>query len=66
MKHNNTKEMEALGNHDYGAEEYQENYAYPHEQIDESEKIDKQIFENEAIIISLLQEMLSNNKNYFD
>ena len=31
MKHNNTKEMEALGNHDYGAEEYQENYAYPHE-----------------------------------
>ena len=58
--------MYALGNHDYGNEKYQIEFDYPQEWIDESEIIDKWIYDNEENIIVFLQEMLRINSDYFN
>ena len=58
--------MYALGNHDYGAEKYQVDFDYPQEWIDESEIIDRWIFNNEENIIVFVQEILRKNKGYFE
>ena len=55
----------AMGNHDYGDEKYQDNFEYPQEWIEESEKIDKWIFDNEETIIRFMQDILKNNIDYF-
>lgn len=56
----------ALGNHDYGNEKYQVDFNYPEEWLEESKTIDKWIFDNERIIIGFMQEILRNNRGYFD
>ena len=53
--------MYVLGNHDYSDEKYQDNFEYPQEWIDESEKIDRWIFDNEEKIIRFMQDILRNN-----
>ena len=58
--------MYSLGNHDYGDEKYKDDFEYPKEWIDESEIIDKWIFENEESITSYMQEILRNNSSYFE
>ena len=57
--------MYALGNHDYGDVKYQDDYEYPQEWIEESEKIDKWIYDNEETIIRFMQDILKNNVNLF-
>lgn len=47
--------MYMLGNHDYWDEKYKDNYEYPQEWINESEKIDEWIYQNELEIYKLLQ-----------
>lgn len=51
----------ALSNHNYSDEEYQTDFNYPQEWLDESEVIDKWIFDNEKIIIAFLQNILRMN-----
>jgi len=58
--------MYALGNHNYSDEKYQSNYMYPDEWIEESGIIDKWIFENEECITQYMQNLLRNNKGYFE
>ena len=53
--------MYALGNHNYSDEEYQTDFNYPQEWLDESEMIDKWIFDNERMIILFLQNILRMN-----
>lgn len=50
--------MYVLGNHNYSGEEYQTDFNYPQEWLDESEMIDKWIFDNEKKIILFLQNIL--------
>lgn len=57
--------MYTLGNHDYGDANYQDDFEYPKEWIEESEKIDKWILDNEETIIRFLQDILRNNINHF-
>lgn len=54
-------EMYVLGNHDYSDEEYQTDFNYPQEWLDESELIDKWIFDNEKKIILFLRNILRIN-----
>lgn len=58
--------MYALGNHNYSDEKYQSNYMYPDEWIEESGITDKWIFENEECITQYMQNLLRNNKGYFE
>ncbi len=57
--------MYALGNHDYNDEEYQATFNYPKEWLDESERIDKWIFDNEKKIVFFLQDILRENSDCF-
>ena len=58
--------MYALGNHEYSDEKYQSEFEYPQEWIEESEIIDKWIFENEECITEYMQKILRSNKGYFE
>ena len=53
--------MYILGNHNYSDEKYQTNFHYPQEWLDESELIDKWIFDNEKKINLILQYILKMN-----
>lgn len=53
----------AYGIHDYANEKYQENYEYPEEWIDESDKIDKWISDNEVYIHKWMHELILEHKN---
>lgn len=54
----------SLGNHDY--DKYKADFSYPQEWMDESDMIDKWIFENEANISDFLQKILKENRHYFE
>lgn len=53
--------MYILGNHNYSDEKYQTDFNYPQEWLDESELIDKWIFDNEKKINLFLQYILKMN-----
>ncbi len=63
---NKITELYSMGNHDYSNEKYQSDFNYPQEWLDESDIIDTWIDENELVIVAFMQELLSNNKSYFD
>lgn len=52
--------MYILGNHDYSDEEYQTDFNYPQKWLDESELIDKWIFDNERKIILFFAKYFKN------
>lgn len=61
----NEREMALIyqyGIHDYSNEKYQENYDYPEEWINESDKIDKWISNHEKHIYMLMYGLLLENK----
>lgn len=57
--------MYKMGIHDYHNEKYLDNYNYPDEWIEESEIIDKWIFENEINIYRFLRDLILENKVSF-
>ena len=52
----------AYGIHDYANEKYQENYNYPEEWIDESDKIDKWISDNEVYLYKWMYDLILEHK----
>lgn len=65
LKENNIGEMAevlALGVHDYQNPKYAENFDYPEEWIEESEKIDSWISENQKYIIEWKRRLLMDNR----
>ncbi len=58
-------DMYKMGIHDYHNEKYLDNYNYPDEWIEESEIIDKWIFENEINIYRFLRDLILENKVSF-
>lgn len=66
LKTNNEEEMAsvyACGIHDYANEKYQENYDYPEEWFDETDKIDKWISDNEVYLYKWMYDLILNHKN---
>ncbi len=57
--------MYELGIHDYHNKIYLDNYNYPEEWIEESELIDKWIFENEIKIFRFLKNIIIENESIF-
>ena len=58
-----TASIYAYGIHDYANEKYQENYDYPEEWIDESNKIDKWISDNEVYLHKWMYDLILEHKN---
>ena len=53
----------AYGIHDYANAKYQENFNYPKEWIDESDKIDKWISDNEGYLYKWMYDLILDNKS---
>lgn len=53
----------ACGIHDYANERYQENYDYPDEWFDETEKVDEWISDNEGYIYKLMYDLILEHKS---
>lgn len=66
LKTQNEEEMASIyayGIHDYANGKYQENYDYPEEWIDESDKIDKWISDNEVYIHKWMHDLILEHKS---
>lgn len=66
LKSKNEEEMAsvyAYGIHDYANEKYQENYDYPEEWIDESDKIDKWISDHEDYLYKWMYDLVLEHKS---
>ena len=66
LKMKNEEEMVSIyahGIHDYANEKYQENYDYPEEWIDESNKIDKWISDNEVYLYKWMYDLILEHKS---
>lgn len=66
LKANGEEEMAdiyACGIHDYANERYQENYDYPDEWFDETEKVDEWISDNEGYIYKLMYDLILEHKS---
>ncbi len=59
------KENFTLGIHDYHNEIYKDNYDYPEEWLEESEIIDRWIFDNETQIYREIKRLVLKNKHAF-
>lgn len=62
----NEKEMASIyayGIHDYANAKYQESFAYPEEWIDESDKIDKWISDNEPYLYKWMYDLILEHKS---
>ncbi|MDE7293981.1 MAG: hypothetical protein K2N72_06125 [Oscillospiraceae bacterium] len=56
-------EIYACGIHDYANEKYRDNFDYPEEWLDESEKIDQWIYDNEIYICRWMYDLILKNKS---
>lgn len=66
LKAKDEEEMAAVyayGIHDYANEKYRENDGYPEEWIDESDRIDKWITDNEAYIYKWMYDLILEHKS---
>ena len=66
LRTNHEEEMAsvyACGIHDYANEKYQENYDYPEEWFDETDKIDKWISVHEQSIYQWMYDLIMNHKS---
>lgn len=66
FKSKNEEEMAsvyAYGIHDYANEKYQEDFNYPQEWIDEADKIDKWISDNEVCLYKWMYDLILDNKS---
>lgn len=59
------KDMYKMGMHDYHNEKYLDNYNYPDEWIEESEIIDRWIFENEISLYRFLKNLVLEDEESF-
>lgn len=65
LRDNNEEEMSsiyAFGIHDYSNEKFRENYDYPEEWLDEADKIDEWIRDNEVHIYKWMRDLILNHK----
>lgn len=61
LRDNNEEEMSSIytcGIHDYANEKYRENYDYPEEWLDEADKIDEWIRDNEVHIYKWMRDLI--------
>lgn len=66
LRDNNEEEMSSIyacGIHDYSNEKYRENYDYPGEWLDEADKIDEWIRDNEVHIYKWMRDLILNHKS---
>ena len=66
LKTKNEEEMASIyayGIHDYANERYQDNYNYPEEWIEESNRIDKWISDNEVYLYKWMYDLILDHKS---